>query len=400
MGNCGRKRREILAINSYYDTLLENFDSKPTWKSHMAIFFVGMGLSQTTAEGMRIAHEVIRYAEKEIYADRPRLFSAPNNVDRSALPEWVAQTSFLLNDESHLNPRDGEGPVRKLRAKARQHTQFFRERLRMLSMLDLAIAQRGTGRQCRRFDALPRYSMSCAFVRMGEATLYAMIEGKRLSGRTCNGFSAEQTAKYSMKNAGIFRLPTADVGRCVNTPRTFTTDGWQLHIGWETKCTWIEREKRKRPEESDRPDRANDCEDDFDQRVLVGHEPTAGRPRIRKVKGSGEWNGRKDRGQEDVQHRKKQKTRREVGEEEEDKDVYFPSSHQGLFNNIGHVQRNLGPRPGDVPSVEFLTDWNTRIISINPGVQSPLSWVSFKCTRVPDESASPVLRFRRQPVNS
>ena len=232
MGNCGRKRREILAINSYYDTLLENFDSKPTWKSHMAIFFVGMGLSQTTAEGMRIAHEVIRYAEKEIYADRPRLFSAPNNVDRSALPEWVAQTSFLLNDESHLNPRDGEGPVRKLRAKARQHTQFFRERLRMLSMLDLAIAQRGTGRQCRRFDALPRYSMSCAFVRMGEATLYAMIEGKRLSGRTCNGFSAEQTAKYSMKNAGIFRLPTADVGRCVNIPRIFT-----IINGRETKCT-------------------------------------------------------------------------------------------------------------------------------------------------------------------
>ena len=97
------------------------------------------------AEGRRIAHQIIKYAEKEIYADRPRLFSAPNDVDRNALPEWadewVAQTSFLLNEESHRDPRDGAVAFTIKQAKARQHTQFFRERLRMLSMLDLESAE-------------------------------------------------------------------------------------------------------------------------------------------------------------------------------------------------------------------------------------------------------------------
>ena len=241
------------ATNAYYDTLLENFDSKATWGSHMAIFFVGMGLARTMAEGRRIAHQIIKYAEKEIYADRPRLFSAPDDVDRNALPEWadewVAQTSFLLNEESHRDPRDGAVAFTK-QAKARQHTQFFRERLRMLSMLDLESAE--TRMRRRRFDALPRYSMSCGFVRIGEATLYAMIEGKRLSGRTCSNFSREETAKYSMQNSDIFKLPSASGILC--SPRTFMTDGCQVQIGWETNCTWIERERKKRSRKRMRPE--------------------------------------------------------------------------------------------------------------------------------------------------
>ena len=57
-------------------------------------------------------------------------------------------------------------------------------------------------------------------------------------------FTPEETTRYSLRNSEIFRLPK--IGANVDVPRTFSTDGCQVHIPWERECTWITKKKRKR----------------------------------------------------------------------------------------------------------------------------------------------------------